>query len=105
MTLRIYAVAIEMVREVAVVVQAIARVDPDLARQLRRAAASVPLNIAEGSQSRGRNRAARYQTAMGSAQEVIACVDVAEAMGIASVPSGVRDRADRVIATLRKIVR
>ena len=54
MKLRIYDDAVAMVTEVRAYRLAIAREDADHARQLRRAAKSVPLNIAEGAYSRGR---------------------------------------------------
>ena len=57
------------------------RHDPDLARQCKRALSSAPLNMAEGSYSRGRNRAARYHTALGSLREVLACFEVGAALG------------------------
>jgi four helix bundle protein len=44
--------------------------DTDLARQLRRAAASVALNIAEGSGCSGGTRRQRFLSALGSANEV-----------------------------------
>ncbi len=47
--LRIYNVCVELVREVAVLVEQIARRDRDQARQLRRSMISVVLNVAEGS--------------------------------------------------------
>jgi hypothetical protein len=53
--------------------------DGDLARQMRRAMASVALNIAEGQGSRGGNQRARFATALGSMRETKACIDVAEA--------------------------
>ena len=56
MTLRIYAVSLEMIRDVARLAPAIERHDGDLGRQLRRAATSVPLNLSEGMYSRGKNR-------------------------------------------------
>ena len=52
-----------------------------LADQMERALVSVPLNVAEGAYSRGRNRQARYQTAAASAREALACLETAEAMG------------------------
>ena len=61
---------------------------------------SVPLNIAEGSYSRGRNRNARYSTATGSMREVLAGLEVAEILGYVAVPMELRDRIDFVIATL-----
>ena len=82
----------------------VGRADSDLARQLRRAMASVPLNVAEGFYSRGRNRKARYHTALGSAREVLACFEVAEAMGmVPALPPGLRDRLDRIVRTLYKL--
>ena len=83
--LRIYEDAIALCREAAVVAKAVERFDGDLARQLRRAATSVPLNIAEGSGAFGGNRRQRYYSAMGSAREVGACFDAAEAMGYVAV--------------------
>ena len=104
--LRIYDVLIELVREVAPVVGEIERRDPDLARQCRRALSSAPLNVAEGSYSRGRNRGARYHTAMGSLREALACFELGAALGYTSpLEVGPRDKFDRAIATLFKLVR
>ena len=45
--LRIYPVSLQMVRDVRLLADEIARFDRDLARQLRRASMSVVLNVAE----------------------------------------------------------
>ena len=45
--LRIYIVCIEIVREVRPYAEKIAGLDPDLARQLKRASVAVLLNVAE----------------------------------------------------------
>ncbi len=79
--LRIYPILLELVRALRPLVRELERRDPDLARQCRRALASAPLNLAEGSYSRGRNRVARYHTALGSLREVLACFEVAAALG------------------------
>ena len=84
--LRIHDVAIELVREVAPVAKAIERHDGDLARQLRRALSSVPLNIAEGSDQRGARRASHYSIALGSAREAWSAMLTAEAWGYVPAP-------------------
>jgi len=57
--LRIYDVLLRLIRSVRALVKELERREPDLARQCRRALGSAVLNVAEGSYSRGRNRAAR----------------------------------------------
>ncbi|HEY1958643.1 MAG TPA: four helix bundle protein [Polyangiaceae bacterium] len=104
--LRIYQDALALCREAGRVAKEVERFDCDLARQLRRAGTSVPLNIAEGSGSFGGHRRQRYFSALGSAREVVACFDVAEAMGyVASVDARVRELADIVIGTLTNVLR
>ena len=81
------------------------RRDPDLARQCSRALSSVALNIAEGSYSRGKNRAARYHTALGSMREAQACFEVAAAFGQApELEPELRAQFDHIIGTLVRLV-
>ena len=97
---------LDVVRMMRSVVAGIDKRDPDLARQLRRAASSAVLNIAEGSGSFGGIRTARYRTALGSARETLACLRTAEAWGYAgAIPDGLVDRMNRVIGTLVRLVR
>ncbi len=78
--------------------------DSDLARQMRRAAASVALNIAEGNGSRGRNRGARFHTALGSMRETRACLDVAKAFGyIESIDAQVAQQLDGICGSLYRL--
>ncbi len=79
--LKVYGEVLEVVRELREAMATIERRDSDLARQMRRAAASVALNVAEAQGSRGRNAALRFSTALGSMRETKACLDVALAMG------------------------
>ena len=58
-------------------VREIERLDRDLARQIRRAASSIALNIAEGRGRAGRDRTHCFRIAHGSAREVRASLRVA----------------------------
>ena len=103
--LRIYPVLLQLVRDLVPLLETLQRRDPDLARQCRRALASAPLNVAEGSYSRGKNRLARYHTALGSLREVLACFEVAAALGyLPEVDEGLRGRFDHVLGTLVRLV-
>jgi len=62
-------------------IEKIARHDPDLARQLRRALTSVPLNVAEARRRIGRDRGHLFRIALGSAAEVDAALRVALGWG------------------------
>ncbi len=104
--LRIYSVVLELVRALRPVLERIEQHDADLARQMRGALTSVPLNVAEGASSRGRNRAARYHTGAGSMREVIAAIEVAEALGYVTAPDpALVDEMGLVVGTLMKNAR
>ena len=103
--LTIYPVILETLTKLRPLLGRIERHDRDLGRQLRRAASSIALGIAEGMYSRGRNRAARYHTALGSARETMACVEVAVALGyIDDADPNIMDRLERIVATLVRLV-
>jgi len=103
--LLIYSTVIEVMGMLRPVFAQIETHDRDLARQLRRSAASVALNVSEGSGSRGGTRRERYHNALGSARETGACLDVAEALGyVECIDAVLRDRLDHVRATLVKNV-
>jgi four helix bundle protein len=102
--LRIYPFIIETLREIAPVIREIARHDVDLAKQTRRAASSIALNTAEAYGNNGGNERMRFRSALGSAHEVKACLDVAEALGyVDSVDERLRDAFDRIAATLYRL--
>ena len=103
--LRIYPVALSVTADAARIAETINRQDSDLARQLRRAATSVALNIAEGSYSQGKNRRARYFNALGSARETLACIEVAAAAQFATQDPEVTLRLNHIIGTLVRLTR
>jgi four helix bundle protein len=103
--LHIYSTVLEIIRILRSPITVIERKDRDLARQLRRASSSIALNLAEGTYSRGKNRAARYHTALGSARETWACLEVAHAAGyIRPLEPALLARMNQVIGTLVRLV-
>ena len=100
--LRIYDTVIALLKLLGPVFDKIAERDPDLARQGRRAASSIALNIAEGAGVRAGNRRSRYRTALGSALEVRAVLDIAEALGMAVVGTQIPEMLRNVVGVLVK---
>ena len=105
MTLRIYTETLETIRGMRKTLIEIHRHDADLGKQTRRALTSIPLNIAEGEHRSDGHGRARFATAMGSANEVRACLEVAEAMGYIEEHATQRDTFDRIARTLFRLAR
>ena len=103
--LRIESVALLACAEVGRVAVVVARRDASLADQMRRAMASVALNISEANGSQGGNRNARFFDALGSAREVRTALNVAVAFGyVREIDAQLVDRLDHVCATLWRLV-
>ncbi len=102
--LRIYPVILSFVGDVAGLVEQIARHDPDLAKQLRRASSSVVLNTAEGMHARGRSRTHCYNIALREMRESYAALEVAVLLRyIQPLESAFEERIRRVIGTLVRL--
>ncbi len=102
--LRIYPVCLEMVRDVAVLLEMIGRHDRDLCRQLRRSSVSVVLNVAEGAGVRDGRRRMRYGDALGSAMETQAGIEAAVAIGyLRAMPEELVGRFSHIIGVLTKV--
>ena len=95
-----YEVSVQLNRSVRPIVEVIRHRSAELADQLHRAAMSVTLNIAEGARSIGGNKMKHYWFAQGSANEVKACVDLAETWGWIDDTREVRGLLDRQLALL-----
>jgi len=76
-----YDFTIELVALLRPLVAKVARHDGDLANQVRSAATSAPLNLAEGRRRVGRDRLHFWRIAAGSIAEVRAALEVAIAWG------------------------
>lgn len=98
-----YEVSVQLVSSLRHVVPIIERSDRDLADQLRRAASSVVLNLAEGQRSAKGNKQKHYAIAHGSANEVKAALEVACAWGWIEEARAPRATLDRLLALLWRL--
>ena len=102
--LRIYPIILSFVEEVAPYIGRVARRDPDLARQLRRASAAVVLNTAEGMYARGRCTQASYNIALREMRESYAALEVAVRLGyVALLPPELERRVAHILGTLVRL--
>ena len=99
--LDIYRVAIQLCRHCVPFIAKIGEHDRNLADQLRRAVTSIALNIAESDGQSGGHRRQRRLTALGSAREVHACLEIGEALAYhGALPVPMSGRINRVLGTL-----
>ena len=103
--MRIYELSLQVVADVCRLAGRVQQHDKDLARQMRRACASVPLNMQEGLYSRGGSRIARFHDSMGSARETMACLHVCIAARYVEKTAVLEtlDRIDHVVAGLYRL--
>jgi len=103
--MKIYSLALEMVASVYRLAGEVQRRDRDLARQMRRASASVVQNLAEGMYSQGGRKVSRYFDSMGSARETVASLHncVATRQLKQTKVAADLDRLDRIIGGLYRL--
>ena len=103
--LDVYRCAVQFLALSASLAGHVPRGHAELSDQLRRAALSVPLNIAEGSGKGDRDATRYYRIARGSALECVAILDALEALGFAASTELLegRELLERVVAMLTKL--
>ena len=103
----VYDRSLELIGQLVAPVAALERRDRDLANQLRRAASSVVLNIAEGRRRTGKDQCYHWRVAAGSAEEARACLQLGAAWGHLGGASTAAPLAtlDRVAAMLYRLTR
>jgi four helix bundle protein len=103
--LDVYRCAVRFLGLAASLAARIPRGQAELADQLRRAALSIPLNIAEGSGKEGRDAARYYRIARGSALESAAIMDAVEALGLLPATDDTEERelVERIVSMLTKM--
>ena len=100
MSLIVHEVALDMIRSVQPLMASIARHDRSLAVQIRRAASSVALNIAEAEYSDPGTKRSRFHTAAGSAAETRSALRVAACWRYID-----ESRADESLLLLDRVLR
>ena len=104
--LRVQHLVLDIIRQLRPVLAVLRRRDRSLEDQLRRAIASVALNLAEGVASRDGNKKLRYQNALASLNESRTALDVAVAFGyLPSVDPGLAKQMLDATYMLASLVR
>ena len=96
-------VSLQLIQTLRPLVPIVERSDRDLADQIRRAASSVTLNLAEGQRSAKGNRQKHYAIAHGSANEVKAGLQLATVWGWITEADAAFAMLDRLLALLWKL--
>ena len=76
-----FSLSLGIIRQLAGLLSVVKRCDSSLEKQLRNAASSVSLNLAESQGRAGKDRVHFQRIALGSAEETTACLYVAIAWG------------------------
>jgi four helix bundle protein len=98
-------VSLDLVRSLRRPLERIRIRDRSLSEQIRRAASSIPLNLAEGRKRAGADRPHSWRIAAGSAAELRAAIRVALAWGDIQEPdvSEALELLDRILAMLWRL--
>jgi len=99
-----YTNALELARSLAPIIAALKKYSSEQADQLERAASSVVLNVAEGARRQGKDPRRFYAFANGSASEIRAVLDLAQALGWALDDAHARQLLDRELGLLWGLV-
>ena len=100
-----YDVALEIIRALRPLVPQIKTKDAALAKQIRDAGSSIPLNVNEGWRRLGKDRLYHYSVAAGSAGEVSAALDTATGWGYIedAANTHTQELLDRELAMLYRL--
>jgi len=101
----VYEMSLNMVQAMRPIHARIRQHDRELAVQVKRAASSVPANIAEGARRQGADRLHHYRIAAGSASELRSHLAVAIAWGDldGGAPATALALLDRILAILWRL--
>ena len=100
----VYNVALELVRALRPIVSELRTHSSNIADQIERAGTSLVLNLGEGNRRAGKDRRRFFVMAQGSASEILAALDVADAWGWIVDAQTVRALLDRERALLWGLV-
>ena len=101
----VFELTLELIRSLRPLITQIGRHDKGLTKQLREAASSIALNLAEGNRRVGKDRTHFFRIAAGSANESRACLRVAEAWDYVSEDAiqAPLESLDSILAILHRL--
>jgi four helix bundle protein len=100
----VYNVALELIRTLRPIVAELRHHSSNIADQIERAGTSLVLNLGEGNRRAGKDRRRFFVMAQGSASEILAALDVADAWGWIVDAQSLRALLDRERALLWGLV-